>query len=94
VKKRIDKAVVKGTRERVTQPGRIAIVYSQPAEAAEYRGYLDYLRHLGYVGVDVEELELEELQGVHGLRALRAAVTLREAPDRAIAVDAARTLAS
>jgi GAF domain-containing protein len=90
VKKRIDKALVKGSRERVTQPGRIAIVYSSPAEAAEYRGYLDYLRHLGYVGTDVEDLELEELQGVHGLRALRATVTLREAPDRSVALDVAR----
>jgi hypothetical protein len=93
VKKRIDKALVKGTQERVTQPGRIAIVYSQPSEAAEYRGYLDYLRHLGYVGGEVEDLELEELQGVHGLRALRATVTLREAPDRVVAIDVARTAA-
>ena len=28
VKKRIDKAVIRGTGERVTQPGRIAIIYS------------------------------------------------------------------
>ena len=93
VKKRIDKALLKGTRERLTQPGRIAIVYSQPSEAAEYRGYLDYLRHLGYVGTDVEDLELEELQGAHGLRALRVVVTLREAPDRPVAVDVARIAA-
>ena len=33
VKKRIDKAVITGPDERVTQPGKIAIVYSQPAEA-------------------------------------------------------------
>src|SRR5262249_62091743 len=32
MKKRIDKAVVRGTTERVTQPGKIAIVYSQEAE--------------------------------------------------------------
>ena len=93
VKKRIDKALVKGSSERVTQPGRIAIVYSNVAEAAEYRGYLDYLHHLGYVSADVEELELEELQGVHGLRALRATVTLREAPDRSVALDVARAAA-
>jgi hypothetical protein len=93
VKKRIDKALVKGSSERVTQPGRIAIVYSNTAEAAEYRGYLDYLRHLGYVGPEIEELELEELQGVHGLRALRATVTLREAPDRSVALDVARAAA-
>jgi hypothetical protein len=93
VKKRIDKALVKGARERLTQPGRIAIVDSQPAEAAEYRGYLDYLHHLGYVAAEIEDLELDELQGVHGLRALRAAVTLREAPDRPVALDVVRATA-
>jgi hypothetical protein len=92
VKKRIDKALVKSSSERVTQPGRIAIVYSNPAEAAEYRGYLDYLRHLGYVAPEVEDLELEELPGVHGLRALRATVTLRETPDRSVAADAVRAV--
>jgi hypothetical protein len=77
VKKRIDKALIRGTTDRVTQPGMIAIVYAQPAEALEYRGYLEYLQHLGYLGHEVEDLELEELQGVHGLRALRVAVALR-----------------
>jgi GAF domain len=93
VKKRIDKALVKGSSERVTQPGRIVVVYSNVAEAAEYRGYFDYLRNLGYVSADVEDLELEELQGVHGLRALRATVTLQEAPDRSVALAVARATA-
>ena len=91
VKKRIDKALIKGTTERVTQPGRIAIVYGQPVEAQEYRGYLEYLRHLGYIAAGVEELELEELQGVHGLRALRVTVALRDSLDgRPLAAEAAR----
>jgi hypothetical protein len=77
VKKRIDKAVIKGTDERVTQPGKIAIVYSHPAEAYEYRGYIEYLQSLGYFSGEVEDVELEELQGVHGLRALRVTIDLR-----------------
>jgi hypothetical protein len=76
VKKRIDKALVRGSTERVTQPGAIAIVYSQRAEAEEYRHYLRYLRTLGYLAGDVEELDLEELQGVQGLRALRVPIDL------------------
>jgi len=76
IKKRIDKAVVQGTGERVTQPGRIAIVYSQPGEGVEYRGYLEYLAARGYLRGEVEELALDELQGVQGLRALRVAVDL------------------
>jgi len=93
VKKRIDKALIKGTTERVTQPGKLAIVYGQPGEAAEYRGYLEYLRHLGYVSGEVEDLELEELQGVHGLRALRVGVALREVPAVPFAAQAVRAAA-
>jgi GAF domain-containing protein len=76
VKKRIDKAVVEGTAERVTQPGKVAIVYSQPGEALEYRGYIEYLQSRGYLADDIEQLELGELQGVQGLRALRVQVAL------------------
>jgi len=87
MKKRIDKAVVLGTTERLTQPGKIAIVYSQAAEAAEYRDYIAYLQAQGYLQGEVEKLELEELQGVSGLRALRVAVNLgseRAATDGAV----------
>jgi GAF domain len=77
VKKRIDKAVIKGTAERITQPGQVAIVYSHSAEGQEYRGYIEYLKSLGYFTGEVEDVELEELQGVHGLRALRVTIDLR-----------------
>jgi hypothetical protein len=76
VKKRIDKAVVKGTTDRLTQPGKIAIVYSQNAEAHEYRRYIEYLQSLGFLTGEVEDLDLAELQGVQGLRALRVSVDL------------------
>jgi hypothetical protein len=76
LKKRIDKAVIKGTAERLTQPGRIAIIYSQAREAGEYREYIDYLRVSGYLTDDVEEVELENLQGIQGLHALRVTVAM------------------
>ena len=79
LKKRIDKAVVKGSTERVTQPGKIAIVYSQASEAAEYRDYIAYLQAQGYLLDEVEKLDLEDLQGVSGLRALRVAVNFANA---------------
>ena len=79
LKKRIDKAVVKGSTERVTQPGKIAIVYSQAGEATEYRDYIKYLQAQGYLLDEVETLDLEELQGVSGLRALRVTVNLTAA---------------
>jgi hypothetical protein len=77
VKKRIDKATIKSTGERLTQPGKIAIVYSQSKDAYEYREYIDYLQHSGYIEGEVEDVELEDLQGVQGLRALRITVNTK-----------------
>ncbi|MCH8277147.1 MAG: GAF domain-containing protein, partial [Bacteroidetes bacterium] len=74
IKKRIDKARIAGTSERLTQPGKLAIVYSQSAEAREYERYIEYLQAAGYLDPGIERVELEALQGVHGLRALRVIV--------------------
>jgi GAF domain-containing protein len=89
LKKRIHKAVILGTAECLTQPGRIAIIYSQPREAGEYREYLAYLRASGYLADPIEELELEDLQGVQGLKALRVTVALPPAvPDQPSVLEA------
>ena len=74
MKKRIDKAEVKGRGERLTQPGKIAIVFSQNSEAVEYMDYIDYLKSLKYLKNEIEELEVEDLQGIAGLKALRVEV--------------------
>ncbi len=76
IKKRIDKALIKGTDERLTQPGKIAIVYSQPKEAMEYREYIDYLQASGYLTDEVEEVELSDFDGAQGLKSLRVTVDL------------------
>lgn len=75
MKKRIDKAEIRGREERLTQPGKIAIVYTQSSEASEYRQYIEYLQSNGFLEKEVEELELEDLQGVYGLKALRVTVS-------------------
>lgn len=76
MKKRIDKAEIRGKEERLTQPGKIAIVYTQQSEAAEYLQYIEYLQSKGFLKKDVEFMELEDLQGVYGLKALRVSVEL------------------
>ncbi|MBC8144832.1 MAG: hypothetical protein H7X80_04545 [bacterium] len=76
MKKRIDKALIKGTSERVTQPETIAIIYSNSSEIVEYREYIEYLQSTAHLHADVESLELEDLQEVQGLRALRVRVQL------------------
>ncbi|MDM8540076.1 GAF domain-containing protein [Desulfococcaceae bacterium HSG9] len=74
IKSRIDKAVVKKSRERLTQPGKIAVVYGHPAEAREMRRHLDFLRSENFLTDEQENLELEDMPGVQGLRALRVNV--------------------
>ena len=74
LKKRIDKAYVRGKKERLTITDHIAIVYSQDKEAQEYLQYIQYLQSIDYIKDEIEWLELDNMQGVTGLKALRIAV--------------------
>ncbi len=74
VKKRIDKSFIKGTGERLTQAGKMTIVYSQKKDELEYLRYIKFLRSKGYFTDTVEIVELEGLQGVSGLKAIRAEI--------------------
>ena len=76
IKKRIDKVRIKDTNERLTQPGKIGIVYSQGRDATEYMEYIEFLQNQKLLKPGVEQLDLEELQGVVGLKALRVDVNL------------------
>ncbi|HLT80973.1 MAG TPA: GAF domain-containing protein [Cyclobacteriaceae bacterium] len=78
IKKRIDKAKIKDDKDdmqRLTQPGKIAIVYSQPRMAQEYKEYFSHLRSKDLITGEIEDFELEELPGAIGLRALRITVS-------------------
>jgi hypothetical protein len=74
IKKRIDKAFIKGTQQRLTEAGKIAIVYSQESEAQEYISYLEYLQSINYIHPEIERLDLHEMQGVSGMKALRVSI--------------------
>jgi hypothetical protein len=76
IKSRIDKAMVKGGKERLTQPGKIAIVYSHPAEAREMRQHIEFLQAEGYLTDELESLDLEDLPDVQGLKSLRVGINL------------------
>ena len=90
MKKRIDKASVRGKKERLTQPGKIAIIYSQLKEAIEYRGYVEYLQASGYLTGEVEDVELEDLQGIQGLKALRVDVNVEQSVPHPASMENAR----
>ena len=78
IKKRIDKSFVKGTNERLTQTGKMVIVYSQKSDELEYLRYIRFLKSKGYFTGKVEIVELEGLQGVAGLKAIRAEILYKK----------------
>jgi hypothetical protein len=76
IKKRIDKVHIAKSEERLTQPGKIALVYFNRRDADEYITHIQYLQEQKILNDDLEFLDLEELQGVSGLKALRVGVNL------------------
>jgi len=76
IKSRLDKALVKGTGERLTQPGRIAVVYFNPDEGRQIQHHMDFLTARGKLDNDLEFLELDDLPDVSGLKALRVGINL------------------
>jgi len=80
VKKRVDKAFIKGTKDRITQKGKIAIVYSQKQDEIEYLRYIKFLQSKHYLDTDVEILELQDLQAVTGLKAIRVSILYKKNP--------------
>jgi len=79
IKKRLDKVRIKDTNERLTQPEKIAIVYSNQKDQMEYEEYIRFLQKKNLLKPGIEMVELEELQGVKGLKALRVEINLEVA---------------
>ncbi|MDR2236851.1 MAG: hypothetical protein LBE92_12070 [Chryseobacterium sp.] len=78
IKKRIDKAMIKNTEERLTQPRKIAIVYYNKKDIEDYLKHIEYLQKNKILEPVIEDLDLEDMQGVSGLKAMR--VTIQNAP--------------
>jgi hypothetical protein len=76
IKSRIHKASIKDSKERLSQSGKIAVVYSHPEEGLEARRHINFLQSEGYLTQELEILDLEELPGVQGLKAFRVDVDL------------------
>ncbi|MEM5563814.1 GAF domain-containing protein [Psychroserpens sp. AS72] len=81
VKKRVDKAFIKGTKVRVTQKGKISIVYSQKQDELEYLRYINFLQSKKYLDDDLEIVELQDLQAVTGLKAIRVSILYHKNQD-------------
>ncbi len=71
IKKRIDKAHIKNTNERLTLPHKLSVVYSSNAIEKEYLNYFEFLQSKNYIGDNIEIVEIEDLQGASGIKAIR-----------------------
>jgi hypothetical protein len=74
IKKRIDKAHIKDTEERITQKGKLAIIYTNDDTEREYLRYINFLQYNQMISENVEIVELEDVQGVIGLKAIRVEI--------------------
>jgi GAF domain-containing protein len=79
IKSRLDKVMVKGTQERLTQPHKIAVVFSNPLEERQIRQHIAFLTGNGKLNNDLESLDLVDLPEIQGLKALRVSVNLESA---------------
>lgn len=74
IKKRLDKAHVKDSSDRITCPGKITIVYFGMENQKEYLDYISRLQKKNILQYDTEFLKVEDLQGITGLLALRVSI--------------------
>ncbi|MGC1630508.1 MAG: GAF domain-containing protein [Gelidibacter sp.] len=81
IKKRVDKAVIKDSNERVTQKGKLTIIYSHKEDERAYLKYIKFLQFKKVFGKAVELLDLEDLDGVTGLKAIRVPILYNHEKD-------------
>ena len=84
IKKRIDKAKVNGTQERLTQPDTLAIVFTHTNDLSDFMPVIRALQQTGKLKTRLDYVDLEPLQGIANLKALRIKI-LYNAPEGAVA---------
>lgn len=77
IKSRLDKAMIKGSKERLTQPNKIALVYSTPSEGRQIKQHINFLIKKGKLHNDLEFLDLDNMPDIRGLKALRVGINLQ-----------------
>ena len=82
IKKRLDKAKIKDKNERITQKGKIVIIYSQKKDEKEYLRYIQLLQAKEFITENVETFAIEPLQGISGLKTIRIEVLHKEEPKK------------
>ncbi|MHC5363074.1 hypothetical protein [Myroides sp. LJL110] len=76
IKKRLDKAFIKGTKRRIVAKKKICLVFASQKDLQEYMSYIEFGQSIGFLKMELEEFDVEDLQGVAGLKAIRIGVDL------------------
>ncbi|MEM9326445.1 MAG: GAF domain-containing protein, partial [Bacteroidota bacterium] len=71
IKKRVEKAVVTDTGERLTQANKLAVCYLDEATKKEYIEYLNHMAKTGAIEEKIEDLELDLPTDSAGIKSLR-----------------------
>ncbi len=74
IKKRLAKAMVKNTNERLVQANKLIIVYLNETDKKDYLSYIDFLKNQDYFIGETEDITVEDLQDITDLKALRVTI--------------------
>jgi len=74
VKKRIDKAHVKGTAKRIVRAGSVTVVFTSAAERTHYLEHIQLLQQENLLAPQIENFDIEDLQGLVGLKGIMVRV--------------------
>lgn len=81
LKKRLAKATLKDSKERLVQENKLAIVYINDTEKRNYLDYLKFLKKKNYFTGEIEQVTIENLQDISDLQALRITINTEFNPD-------------
>ncbi|HLV51749.1 MAG TPA: hypothetical protein VKY44_07310, partial [Flavobacterium sp.] len=81
MKKRLAKAMLKGSKERLVQEDKLAIVYINDTEKQNYINYLNFLKEKNYLTGEIEQVTIEPLQDINDLEALRITINTEFNPN-------------
>lgn len=74
MKKRLAKANVKNTSERLVQANKLTIVYLSDSDKNDYLNYIQFFKSKNYFTSDIEYLTVEDLQNITNLKAIRLTI--------------------
>ena len=81
MKKRLAKATLKNSTERLVQENQLVIVYVNEVEKNEYINYLNFLQTKNYFSSEIEHVTIEDLQDINDLEALRITININLDPE-------------